>query len=159
MSLTPPPPAPISPGPISPGPTSSQPAAPVPATSGRDRPLAILLASSSHGKAHAAFVLAAGAAALGRSVVLFATNAGCRALLADLGGLEDAEREQRVQAAGVAGLAELREAARELGVRLIACESGLRAEGLQAAPLCPGVEVAGVASFLVAAGSGQIVGL
>ncbi len=136
-----------------------QPAAPAPTASGSDRPLAILLTSAGHGKVHAAFVLAAGAAALGRPVVLFATNAGCRALLADLGGLEDAGREQRVQAAGVAGLAELREAARELGVRLIACESGLRAEGLHTAPLCPGVEVAGVATFLVAAGNGQIVGL
>ena len=122
-------------------------------------PLGVLLASGTHGKAHAAFILAAGAAALGRTVVVFATNAGCRALLADFAGLGDAAREDRVRAAGVAGLAELREAARELGVRLIACEAGLRAEGLLAAPLCPGVEVAGVASFLGAVGSGQIVGL
>ncbi len=127
--------------------------------SGPGQPLGILLASGTHGKAHAAFVLATGAAALGRTVVLFATNAGCRALLADLAGLDDAAREERVRAAGVAGLDELREAARELGVRLIACEAGLRAEALHAAPLCPGVEVAGVASFLVAVGPGQIVGL
>ena len=130
------------------------PSEPVPAA-----PLGILLASGAHGKAHAAFILAAGAAALGRPVVVFATNAGCRALLADLGGLGDAAREERVRAAGVAGLAELRDAARELGVRLIACEAGLRAEGLRRAPLCPGVEVAGVATFLVAVGTGQIVGL
>jgi peroxiredoxin family protein len=121
-------------------------------------PLGILLAAGTHGKAHAAFVLAAGAAALGRRVVLFATNEGCRALLADLSTLTDAGREARVLAAGVAGLAELRAAAQELGVRLIACEAGLRAEGLHAAPLAPGVEVAGVASFLVAAGNGPIVG-
>ncbi|MBW4091752.1 MAG: hypothetical protein HIU82_11695 [Proteobacteria bacterium] len=126
---------------------------------GADRTLAILLASADHGRAHAAFILATGAAALGRPVVLFATNAGCRALLADPSALEDAGREQRVQAAGVAGIAELRAAAVELRVRLIACDSGLRAEGLQTAPLCPGVEVAGVATFLVAAGRGQIVGL
>lgn len=130
---------------------------PTPAEQGR--PLGVLLASGNHGKAHAAFILAAGAAALGRPVVLFATNAGCRALLADLAGLEDVEREQRVQAAGVAGLAELREAARELGVRMIACEAGLRAEGLHAASLYPGTEVAGVTSFLAATGTGQIVGL
>ena len=150
--------------PRSPAPTPSTlaaagPTAAGPIAAGPGRPLAILLASGDHGKAHAAFVLAAGAAALGRAVVLFATNAGCRALLADLGGLDDAGREQRVTAAGVAGLAELRAAAGELGVRLIACESGLRAEGLHAAPLCAGVEVGGVASFLVAAGSGPIVGL
>jgi len=143
--------------PRSPAPTPSTlaaagPTAAGPIAAGPGRPLAILLASGDHGKAHAAFVLAAGAAALGRAVVLFATNAGCRALLADLGGLDDAGREQRVTAAGVAGLAELRAAAGELGVRLIA-------EGLHAAPLCAGVEVGGVASFLVAAGSGPIVGL
>lgn len=121
-------------------------------------PLGILLAEGSHGKAHAAFVLAAGAAALGRRVVLFATNAGCLALLVDPAGLVDAAREARVTAAGVAGLIELRAAAQDLGVRLIACAAGLRAEGLDAAPLLAGVEVGGVASFLAAVGSGPIVG-
>ena len=42
----------------------------------------------------------------------------------------DPPRDARVRAAGVAGLEELREACSELGVRLIACEAGLRAEGL-----------------------------
>ncbi len=59
-------------------------------------------------------------------------------------------------AAGVAGLAELREACVELGVRLIACEAGLRAEAIDAALLLPGVEVAGVVTFLSAVGAGQI---
>jgi peroxiredoxin family protein len=92
-------------------------------------------------------------------VVLFATNAGCLALFADWSGLADAARDQRVRAAGVAGLDELREAARELGVRFIACEAGLRMAGLDAAGLLVGVEVAGVATFLDAAGGGQIVSL
>jgi hypothetical protein len=39
------------------------------------------------------------------------------------------------------------------------CEAGLKAEDLGAAPLAPGVERAGVASFLAAVGSGQIVSL
>jgi peroxiredoxin family protein len=120
--------------------------------------LGILIASAAHGKVHAAFILAAGAAALGRTVVVFATNEGSRALLADLAGLDDAEREARVREAGVAGLADLRDAARELGVRLIACEAGLRAEGLGSATLADAVEVAGVATFLAAVGPGQIVG-
>ena len=46
-----------------------------------------------------------------------------------------------------------------LGVRLIACEAGLRAEGLDAARLLPGVEVAGIATFLAAVGAGQIVSI
>jgi len=122
-------------------------------------PLGILLLSGAHDRAHYAFVVASGAAALGRQVVLFATNAGCHALLTDWSGLTDADREARVRSAGVAGLEELREATREMGVRMIACEAGLRAEGLDAARLLPGVEVAGIATFLEAVGSGQIVSL
>ena len=104
-------------------------------------------------------MLAAGAAALGRHVVLFATNRGCHALLADWSGLADAARDARIRAEGVAGLAELREAAHELGVRLIACEAGLRAERLDPGLLLPSVTVAGVATFLSEAGTGQIVAI
>ena len=45
-----------------------------------------------------------GAAALGRRVILFATNAGCHALLADWSGLEDAGRDGVIRARGVAAL-------------------------------------------------------
>jgi peroxiredoxin family protein len=122
-------------------------------------PLGILLLSGAHDRAHYAFVLASGAAALGRHVVLFATNSGCRALLADWSGLTDAGRDEKVRAAGVAGLAELREAAHDIGVRLIACEAGLRSEGLDVNRLLDGIEVAGVATFLEAVGAGQIISL
>lgn len=122
-------------------------------------PLGILLISGTHERAHYAFVMASGAAALGRTVVLFATNAGCKALLKDLSGLDDAARDVRIQQAGVAGLEELREAALELNVRTIACEAGLRAEGIDPAGLLPRTEVAGVATFLGAVGAGQIVTL
>lgn len=124
-----------------------------------DPTLGVLLLSGGHDRAHYAFVVASGAAAIGRSVTLFATNAGCHALFTDWSGLADAERDARVRAAGVAGLAELREASAELGVRFIACEAGLRAEGLDAARLMPGVEVAGIATFLSAVGAGQIVAI
>ena len=122
-------------------------------------PLGILLLSGTHDRAHYAFVLASGAAALGRQVVLFATNAGCQALLTDWSGLSDVGRDERVRAAGVAGLSELRDAARDIGVRLIACEAGLRSEGLDGNRLLDGVEVAGVATFLQAVGAGQMVSL
>ena len=122
-------------------------------------PLGILLLSGTHDRAHYAFVVASGAAALGRRVVLFATNAGCHALLTDWSGLADAGRDARVRGAGVAGLEELREATCEMGARLIACEAGLRVEGLDTSRLMPGVEVAGIATFLEAIGSGQIVAL
>ena len=120
-------------------------------------PIGILLLSGSHDRAHYAFVLATSAAALGRNVVLFATNGGCHALRPDWRALADAARDDRLQARGVAGLETLRVAAVELGVRLIACEAGLRAETLNPADLLPTVEVAGVATFLEAVGQGQII--
>jgi len=120
-------------------------------------PLGILLISGAYGRAHYAFVLATGAAAIGRPVVLFATNAGCAALAADLSAW--GEGDAAVQRTGVAGLGELREAAGELGVRLIACEAGLRIAGLPADALMAGVEVAGVVTFLSATVGGQLISL
>ena len=118
--------------------------------------LGILLISGGHERAHYAFLLAAGAAAIDRTVVLFATNAGCHALTA--AGADDA-REAEMVGLGIAGLATLRDACIELGVRLIACEAGLRIAGLDASDLLPGVEIAGVPTFLAATGTGQIVTL
>ena len=119
--------------------------------------LGVLLLSGSHDRAHYAFVIATGAAALGRDVTLFATNAGCHVLLRDWRGLAGSSRDAVIAARGVAGLDVLREAAQDLSIRLIACEAGLRAEAIDPAALLPGVEVAGVATFLEAVGTGQIV--
>ena len=123
----------------------------------RSDSLGILLISAGHERAHYAFVLASGAAAIGRDVVLFATNHGCHALRADLEPLLG-PHDAALRAAGVAGLAELREASIELGVRLIACEAGLRMADLPATALAEGVEVAGVVTFLDAA-RGQVLTL
>lgn len=120
--------------------------------------LGILLLSGGHERAHYALVLATGAAALGRDVVFFATNAGCRLLL-DPSPLLDDPREASLAARGVAGLGILLPAAADLGIRRIVCEAGLRAEDLAGASLAPGVDVAGVATFLAALGDGQIVSL
>ena len=122
------------------------------------KPLGILLISGGHERVHYALVLATGAAALGRDVTLFATNAGCRLFLAEAPLLAD-PREVALAETGVAGIAVLLEAAQELGLRLIACEAGLRSERLTEAPLLSAVTVAGVASFLAAVGDGQIVTL
>ncbi len=117
----------------------------------------VLLLSGTHERAHYAFVLTTGAAALGRTVTLFASNAGCRALLRDWRGLQDAEREVLIVGRGVAGLQALRDAALELDIALIACEAGLRAEAIDPAGLLPEVTVAGVATFLAAVAGGPIV--
>ena len=121
-------------------------------------PLGVLLLSGDHDRAHYALVLATGAAALGREVVLFATNAGCRLLLAPSPLLDD-PREAHLAARGVATIATLLDAASDLGIRRIACEAGLKAEDLAGAPLAEGVEVAGVVTFLTAVGAGQVVTL
>lgn len=120
--------------------------------------LGVLLISGGHERAHYALVMATGAAALGRDVALFATNAGLGLVLADQALAAD-PREALLAARGVAGIGVLWAAARELGIRCIACEAGLAAEGLRDAPLAPGVERAGVATFLEAVGAGQIVTL
>lgn len=122
-------------------------------------PLGVLLISAGHERAHYAFVLATGAAAIGREVCLFATNAGCLALLEDWSAMDGAARDTAVRAAGVAGLDELRDAAADLGVRLMACDAGLRMARLDPALLCTAVEVAGVPTFLSATSGGQIVTL
>ena len=121
-------------------------------------PLGVLLLDDTHERAHYALVVATAAAALGRKVTLFATNAGCRLLLRDTPVLSD-RREALLAERGVAGIAALLEAAADLDVRRIACEAGLRAEGLAGSMLAPGVEIAGIATFLEAVGSGQIVSL
>ena len=118
--------------------------------------LGILLISPGHERAHYAFVLAAGAAAIGRRVILFATNAGCHALCADLTPFTPDDDSARTL--GIAGLAELREASVELGVRMIACEAGLRLSGITA-PLAETVEIAGVVTFLEATGGSQVITL
>jgi peroxiredoxin family protein len=121
-------------------------------------PLGILLLSGDHERAHYALVLATGASAVGREVVIFASNAGCR-LFDTSRPLEADPREAHLAARGVAGIATLLAAAEELGIRRIACEAGLRAEDMDQASLHPGVEVAGVVTFLAAIGPGQIVTL
>ena len=119
--------------------------------------LGILLMSGSHERAHYAFVVAAAAAALGRQVVVFATNDGCLGLCQDWAALSDSDRDSRIQMRGVAGIETLRDACVELNVRLIACEAGLRAEAIDPGRLIQGVEVAGVATFLAAVGTGQLI--
>jgi peroxiredoxin family protein len=120
------------------------------------QPLGVLLLSGGHERAHYALVLATGAAAIGRDVVVFATNAGCR-LFDAARPLESDPREALLDQRGVAGIGTLLAAAGDLGLRRIACEAGLRAEGMAPEALVAGVEVAGVVTFLAAVGPGQIV--
>ncbi len=121
-------------------------------------PLGVLLRHGDHEAAHYALVVATGAAAVGRDVVIFATNGGCRLFL-DARPLESDPREARLMARGVASIATLLEAAGDLGIRRIACEAGLKAEDIPPGSLTDGVEVAGIVTFLAAIGAGQIIAL
>jgi len=118
-----------------------------------------LLISGTHERAHYAFSLAAGAAALGRLVVMFATNAGVRAFCTDWSNVEDVGRDAVIRFRGVAGLGEMRESAREVGVRMIGCEAGMKAEAIERAALWDAVEIGGMATFLEATSAGQLISL
>ncbi len=123
------------------------------------KPLGVLLLSGAHDRAHYALVLAAGAAALGRAVTLFATNGGCRALCADWSGLDDVGRDAALRRRGVVGFGELRDAARDAGVAFICCETGLHSEDIAPEELWEPALVAGVATFLEAVGDGQMISI
>ena len=79
--------------------------------------------------------LAAAAAALGRDVAILFDGASVAAL-----------------AAPDAALA----TALDLGVRMVACQTGLAEAGLAAADLPPGVTTGGIVSFLAQAGDAQL---
>ncbi|HEX3982939.1 MAG TPA: hypothetical protein VHX12_04535 [Acidisoma sp.] len=121
--------------------------------------LSILLISGEHERAHYAFALAAGAAALGRRCLIFATNRGCLALAQDWSGLDHADRDETLRARGLAGLAELRAACLELDVRLLACDAGLKSEAIPVALLLPQVAVSGIAAFLAESADAQFLTL
>ncbi|MBE7213026.1 MAG: DsrE/DsrF/DrsH-like family protein [Gluconacetobacter diazotrophicus] len=123
---------------------------------GRGAVLGLVIVGGSFERAHAALLMAVGAAAMDRAVVVFATGRGVLALCRDWSGLDGADGDAVLRDRGVAGLDALRNAARELGVRLMACESGLRGAGIAADALLDGVERSGVPSFLLAAGTGQL---
>ncbi len=120
-------------------------------------PFGLILLDGGHARAHFAFSLAASAAAMDRPVTLFASAAGVHALCRDWSALTDAAHDAVLVGRGIAGLEALRDAALSLDVRLLACESALRGEAVAASGLLPGVQVAGLATFLERLGGAQLV--
>jgi peroxiredoxin family protein len=120
--------------------------------------LAAIVFSGDFERVHYALVLATSAAAIGGRAVLFFTGDAVRALVADDGwrrlptggGAFAAEVDDRYRRQGVAGFAELIEAAGALEVRLICCEMALRVLGLTTADLRRdlAIERAGVVTLL-----------
>ncbi|RFD19571.1 hypothetical protein DY926_10705 [Komagataeibacter melaceti] len=121
--------------------------------------LAILLHDGSYARAHYAFMLAAGALAIDRPVLMFAAGRGVHALARDWRGLHDACDDSAVRARGVASMDALRDAVRELGITLMACDAALKLCDLAPQLLLDGVEIAGIPTFLEAARGRQIITL
>ena len=138
--------------------------------------LSLILLSGSFERIHYGLAMASAAAALARPTTLFATLAATRAFLAagpdgrpgwaglplgaDLASPELADGmalDARNRARGVAGFEELLQACAGLGVEIIVCEMGLRAQGLAASALRPDLPIqrAGLATLL--ARPGQVV--
>lgn len=132
------------------------------------RGLSLIVFSGQFERVHYALVLASAAAALGKPATLFFTGDALKALgrpACDgapgwhaLNGKEPqpaAVVDARHARLGVATFEELLTACRQMGVRFIVCEMGLRAEGLTMADLRAdlAIEGAGVVTLLTEAGS------
>ncbi|MBM3555245.1 MAG: hypothetical protein FJX47_06795 [Alphaproteobacteria bacterium] len=120
--------------------------------------LSLVVASGRYDTVHYALALASAAAATGKKATLFFTLGACRALIGREGwralptedGRKGGTRDAELMARGAAGFDELLAACLELGVRVIVCEMGLRAEGIEAGDLRRDVkaEIAGIVTFL-----------
>ncbi|MBP2228359.1 peroxiredoxin family protein [Azospirillum agricola] len=135
------------------------------AGSGNPAGLAIVLFAGGFDRVHYALVMASAAAATNRPVTLFFTGRALGALLPGSGpeapgwhGLDPADdgsapaaRDRWFAGNGVATFEELLEACVLLGVRVMACEMGLRALGLPASTALRAdvpVQGGGVVTFL-----------
>ena len=117
--------------------------------------LALLVVEARYGRIHAAYMLAATAAAMGQNVLLFGMGAGVCAFCGEWNGLDGAEGARMRAHAGVAGLDDLREAVVDMGVTLMVCDSGVKTQGLNAQDLLEGVETVGLPSFFDRAGQAR----
>ncbi|WP_291366370.1 DsrE family protein [Acetobacter sp. UBA5411] len=112
-----------------------------------EKDFAFLLCDNDFNRLHAAFMLAASALALNRSVIIFATGPGVLALCRESEIIWEKE-ERQLSMQGVATLATLRDALLSMNARLLVCETGLRRTGKTEADLVEEVEVIGMPTFL-----------
>ncbi|MBO9527805.1 MAG: DsrE family protein [Sphingobium yanoikuyae] len=108
------------------------------------RALRIVVMTADAERLRGALVLATAQAALGGGASLFLQLDAVALLALPLAAPEDAAH----QAAGLPTLAELLAEALDMGVALIACQSGLALSGLSVDALPAGVEIGGPLSFL-----------
>lgn len=117
--------------------------------------LALLIVEARYERIHAAYMLAASAAAMGRTVLLFGMGAGVCAFCQTWTGLEDGGGASLRARAGVAGLDVLRDALVDMGALFMVCDSGVKTQGIGAEDLLAGVQVVGLPSFFDRAGAAR----
>jgi len=130
--------------------------------------LSIIICDGHFDKVHYALVMASAAAAIGRPVTLFFTMGACRALSpadddgkaawralpisAGIGeeGQRGGDIDDGFSAKGIGTFEELLEACILLEVKFMVCEMGLRAVGMEGAPLRDDIplEPGGVVTFI-----------
>lgn len=115
------------------------------------RGLAIIVATDDAGRYRTALMLAAAAVAAGGTARLFLNE---RAVgLLSISALRDGE----LAAAGLPSLAELQDEALSLGVRCIACASGLTLMAIDPASLDPRIETGGMVGIVTSLGEDRLV--
>lgn len=125
----------------------------------RPAKLSLVVFSKEFDKVHYALVLASGAAAIDIPVTLFFTMEACRALGRDKawrrmpstwGPAEGAMLDESFRQKRIATFEELLAACAALGVKILVCEMGLKAIGMDRALLRDDIpiEVGGVVTFL-----------
>ena len=131
-------------------------------------PLCLIVQSGAFAQVHYALTLASAAAAINRPSVLFFTLAACRALTqSDTGtpgwhSLNGASLDADYGDKGLPQFESLLATCKDLGVTIMVCEMGLKAETLSQQDLRPDIpiEAGGIVTFLNRAGSsGQIIAL
>lgn len=108
------------------------------------RALALIVATADAERLRGALTLAAAQAALGEEATLFLQLDAVALLRPPVAAPRDAAHS----ACGLPELAALMDEARALGVRLIACQSGLALAGMTAADLPAGIEAGGPLDLL-----------
>lgn len=110
----------------------------------RNPGLAIIFAEANHARLHGGLSLALAAAAFGRPTRLFFQGESVCALQRGRNWAGD----KAYQASGLPSLAELLVQAAEIGIGMMACESGLHLCGMNRTSLVEGTETGGLVAFL-----------
>ncbi|MBZ6377474.1 hypothetical protein B5C34_04745 [Pacificimonas flava] len=108
------------------------------------RGLTLVVLSDEHARVHGGLTLAATAAAMGRSVQVFFQGEAVRAVLADRCWAKDPSLREH----GIATVRQLLDQCSELGVRLVACETGIHQTGARQRGLYAAVETGGLVGAL-----------